>query len=231
MKQCPVCSRTFSDDTLVYCLDDGSVLANSYDPGATQRMPSPRSTNSAPFMPPPQRSNTWLIVLLTSVLLLFVVGAGTVILWLSLRDKTNGPQDSTASQTSTNQSGRDATNSNNGQSNKDSSSSSPESSPSWKLVGDWRTNVEELGVNTEITYTFLADGSSKMVFRTTGKRQPGTDYGTWQYSEGILYERFSNGVSGKGKIEWIDDDTFEITIVDNGVPAYNGLKRRYHRLK
>jgi hypothetical protein len=45
MKQCPVCSRTFSDNTLVYCLDDGSVLANAYDPGATQRMPSPRSTN------------------------------------------------------------------------------------------------------------------------------------------------------------------------------------------
>jgi len=228
MKQCPVCSRTFSDDTLVYCLDDGSVLANSYDPGATQRMPSPRSTNSPAFTPPPQRSNKWLIVLLTSVLLVFVVGAGAVILWLSLRDKTNGPQDSTASQTSSNLSGRDTASSNN---DKDSSASSPETSPSWKLVGVWRTNVEELGVNTEITYTFLADGSSKMVFKTTGKRQPETDSGTWQYSEGVLYERFSNGVSGKGKIEWIDDDTFEITIVDNGVPAYNGLKRRYHRIK
>lgn len=78
MKQCPVCSRTFSDDTLVYCLDDGSVLANAYDPGATQRMPSPRNTN-LPTAPPPQRSKTWLIVLLTSALLLSLVAAGTLI--------------------------------------------------------------------------------------------------------------------------------------------------------
>ena len=234
VKQCPVCSRTFSDDTLVYCLDDGSVLANANDAGATQRMPSPRSTNPPPteYLPPskpsPQRK-IWLIVILTSVLLLSLVAAGALVLWLSLRDKNNGTQDSSASQTSTNQSEREGKNSNNGKNNKDSSSSTPETSPSWKLVGVWRTNVSELGVNTEITYTFLADGSSKMVFKS-GKGQTGTDYGTWQYSDGILYEKFSNGVSGKGTIEWIDDKTFEITIIDNGVPAYNGLKRRYRRI-
>jgi type II secretory pathway pseudopilin PulG len=238
MKQCPVCSRTFSDDTLVYCLDDGSVLANAYDPGATLRMPSPRSTNPPPTeylplsKPSPQRSKTWLIVLLASVLLLSLVAAGTLILWFSLRDKNNGAQDSSASQTSTNQSEREATSSNNSKNNRDSSSSSTETTqttPSWKLVGVWRTNVSELGVNEEITYTFRANGTSQAVFKDA-KGRTATDHGTWQYSDGILYEKFSNGVSGKGSIEWIDNDTLVITIIDNGVPAYNGLKRRYRRI-
>ena len=229
MKQCPLCSRNFSDDTLVYCLDDGSVLANAYDPGATQRMPSPRNTNLPPSTPSPEHSKTWLIVLLASFLLLSLVAAGTAILWLSLRDKKDGAQDSSASQTSPKQSESDVTSSNNSKNNGNSSSPTPETSPSWKLVGVWRTDVSELGVKTEITYTFLADGSSKVFFRH-GNGQTGKDHGTWQYSEGILYERFSNGVSGKGTIEWIDDNTFEITIIDNGIPAYNGLKRRYRRI-
>lgn len=204
------------------------MLANAYDPGATQRMPAPRSTNLPPSTPPP-RSKTWLFVILTSVLLLFLVAAGTLILWLTLRDKNNGAQESSASQASTNQSKRNATSSNNGKNNGNSSSPTPETSASWKLVGVWRTNVSELGENTEITYTFLADGSSKMAFK--GAKGPAeTDYGTWQYSEGVLYETFSNGASGKATIEWIDDNTFELTIIDNGIPAYNGLKRRYRRI-
>jgi hypothetical protein len=235
MKQCPACSRTFSDDTLVYCLDDGSVLANAYDPGATQRMPSPRSTSPPPTeylplsKPSQQRSKTWLIVLLTSVLLLSLVAAGALILWLSLRDRNSGAQNSSASQTVTNQSDREATSANKGKNNRASSSPSTETSQSWKLVGVWRTNVSELGVNEEITYTFLANGTSQAVFKDA-KGRTATDHGTWQYSDGILYEKFSNGVSGKGSIEWIDNDTLVITIIDNGVPAYNGLKRRYRRI-
>ncbi len=34
MKSCPVCSRTF-EDTLTYCLIDGSVLSAPFDPQAT----------------------------------------------------------------------------------------------------------------------------------------------------------------------------------------------------
>src|SRR5712691_7422120 len=33
MKHCPQCKRTYSDDSLRFCLDDGSVLAR--DPNAT----------------------------------------------------------------------------------------------------------------------------------------------------------------------------------------------------
>ena len=48
MKKCPECSRTYSDDTLSFCLEDGSLLSASYDPDATQ---SPTVAISAPEMP------------------------------------------------------------------------------------------------------------------------------------------------------------------------------------
>ena len=82
----------------------------------------------------------------------------------------------------------------------------------------------------EITVTFLANGTSRYSFKDA-KGRTGSDTGTWQYSDGILFERFSNGSSAKGSIRWIDRDNLEITIIDNGVPAYSGLKRRYRRIQ
>ena len=48
MKICPSCNRTYEDDTLSFCLADGSVLSISNDLYETQRIPAPRSTNAAP---------------------------------------------------------------------------------------------------------------------------------------------------------------------------------------
>ena len=68
MKRCPQCNRTYSDDALSFCLDDGSPLVtaaapSSFDPGATVQYPQGRDTSSpqptiaypgaAPSMPPP----------------------------------------------------------------------------------------------------------------------------------------------------------------------------------
>ncbi|MET0752959.1 MAG: hypothetical protein ABWZ66_06280 [Pyrinomonadaceae bacterium] len=35
MKKCPQCSRTYPDDTLAFCLEDGALLSASYSPQAT----------------------------------------------------------------------------------------------------------------------------------------------------------------------------------------------------
>src|SRR6266568_4904035 len=40
MKKCPTCNRSYSDDTLRFCLEDGSSLSAAYDPQTTQRMPA-----------------------------------------------------------------------------------------------------------------------------------------------------------------------------------------------
>src|SRR5438132_11943801 len=46
MKSCPTCNRTYPDDTLAFCLIDGSILSAPYDPAATN--PAGASRDSSP---------------------------------------------------------------------------------------------------------------------------------------------------------------------------------------
>jgi len=52
MKTCPSCHKSYEDETMMFCLDDGTALlpatAGSGDPNATLRMPAPRSTDPSP---------------------------------------------------------------------------------------------------------------------------------------------------------------------------------------
>jgi hypothetical protein len=41
MKRCSQCGRTYADESLAFCLDDGSLLSAPYDPNATLRMSPP----------------------------------------------------------------------------------------------------------------------------------------------------------------------------------------------
>ena len=45
MKSCPTCNRTYPDDTVAFCLVDGSVLSAPYDSAATMPSPAARDTN------------------------------------------------------------------------------------------------------------------------------------------------------------------------------------------
>lgn len=46
MKSCPTCNRTYPDETLAFCLVDGSILSAPYDPQAT--LPPTRVTTPPP---------------------------------------------------------------------------------------------------------------------------------------------------------------------------------------
>jgi hypothetical protein len=48
MKTCPTCQRGYADETLTFCLVDGSILSAPHDPQETQRIPAPRTTAPAP---------------------------------------------------------------------------------------------------------------------------------------------------------------------------------------
>lgn len=54
MKRCPTCNRTYTDDALSFCLDDGTVLTSvaappsNFDPNATLAYPAARDTSGAP---------------------------------------------------------------------------------------------------------------------------------------------------------------------------------------
>ena len=66
MKRCPQCNRTYTDDALSFCLDDGSPLASASapppsDPSATVQYPAPRDTTPPPtiaYNPPPTPTPT-----------------------------------------------------------------------------------------------------------------------------------------------------------------------------
>lgn len=68
MKRCPTCSRTYTDDALSFCLDDGAPLLSvggdapsSFDPNATLAYPAARDTTPPPEVhpsrvPPPNQA-------------------------------------------------------------------------------------------------------------------------------------------------------------------------------
>jgi hypothetical protein len=228
LKQCPACNRTYADDTQVYCLEDGSVLRSGSDAHETLRIPAARATDfPASGQPagyrapgyPPQRSR-WPMYALIAVVCLLLGGGLVSLLIFGYSRMTSSAADPSQSAEIADPSPTPPS----------TPTSKPTPSPaSQSLVGVWRTNVYENKVNTEITLTFRPDGTSRYLFKD--KNGKGTDTGTWQYSDETLFERFSNGASGRGSIRWIDQDTFEITIIDNGVPSYAGVKRRYTRVR
>ena len=109
MKQCPICNRAYADETLTYCLDDGSLLSAPYDPEATQRIPPPRITNLPPTVAShsdqprseqTRRASNPALPYIIVALLALIVGAGLVAL-IKFKDKdTPSTQSSTALPTS-----------------------------------------------------------------------------------------------------------------------------------
>ena len=101
-------------------------------------------------------------------------------------------------------------------------------SESTKLIGSWRANVVfGNGMQTGITWQLRADGTAYYQFVSNrGGSQSST---TWQYSDGVIYEWYGNGTAGKGAIRWIDNNHFELTILDNAIPAVIGQKLHYYR--
>ena len=106
MKQCPVCKTTYTDDSLQFCLADGTVLFLESDEVPTQiisanqppiRVNLAQSTSPAfvagptePQTQPPiakKAGSGIIIAVLIFVLALVVLGSAGVIGWLLLRDR------------------------------------------------------------------------------------------------------------------------------------------------
>lgn len=52
MKQCPACNRVYTDESLIYCLADGSLLTSKYDSEATQILPAHELPPTVLAVPP-----------------------------------------------------------------------------------------------------------------------------------------------------------------------------------
>jgi hypothetical protein len=51
MKRCPTCKRNFEDDSLAYCLDDGSPLVSETGPDSEATLVTPSPSPAAPLPP------------------------------------------------------------------------------------------------------------------------------------------------------------------------------------
>lgn len=51
MKRCSKCGRTYAEESLAFCLDDGSLLSAPYDPNATLRMSPPTNPTATEVLP------------------------------------------------------------------------------------------------------------------------------------------------------------------------------------
>lgn len=128
MKRCPQCNRTYTDDALSFCLDDGSPLVSasapsSYDPGATVQYPQGRDTAPQPTiaygpgqMPPPsvpppawspmppvtpQKRSVWPWILGISAVLVFM-GIGVLILIIALASMSGNNNNNSNNSNNTN---------------------------------------------------------------------------------------------------------------------------------
>src|SRR5687768_14627417 len=48
MKTCPICNRTYADETMNFCLDDGATLVDPYDPDKARSLPPTMLAHPAP---------------------------------------------------------------------------------------------------------------------------------------------------------------------------------------
>ncbi len=108
MKYCPRCQNTYTDDSLQFCLQDGTVLRGSADnlPMPTQdfseretvvrqkaetfELPPTRVTQGARIEPEAKKSNTILAIIITALAMCIFFG-GAFVVWrmLSVSDKVD----------------------------------------------------------------------------------------------------------------------------------------------
>lgn len=114
MKRCPSCNRTYNDESLNFCLEDGTPLVGAPDPNATLRYPPPRETGEPPteiyrqpqpllnqvpemaqrrpapvapyppYQPQPQKKSKAIWWILGTLVVLGVMGVGLIVIILAL---------------------------------------------------------------------------------------------------------------------------------------------------
>jgi len=169
-------------------------------------------------------NNRWFLYVSLAVLLLLVVGGVTALVLFGLKfSKTmeSGTNQSPGTQVASKPTVEPSP--------LPSPSPSPSPYTDKDLVGAWRSAVNEQGQRIEITVTFLQDGATRYIFKDA-RGQTSTYAASWRYADGILYERYPNGKSGRDCIRWLDRNDFELTIIDNGDRSSAGVKRRYQRI-
>src|SRR5687767_12318758 len=122
MKICPTCRRTYDDDGLNFCLEDGSVLTlTSADAAPTVVMHQPRTTSPPPgggvqtswdaqnagaysMQPKKKSSKAWVWVVGIFAVLILVCGGGLVGFFVYVASVANSNANTNAARRATNSS-------------------------------------------------------------------------------------------------------------------------------
>ena len=101
MKTCPRCNRNYADESLNFCLDDGSVLTSPYDPEATivssKRTVIPTGTEVVPQGSLSPHKRKAMLPYLIVGLLALIIGGGIATLLIS-KDKAESQNPTTSAQ-------------------------------------------------------------------------------------------------------------------------------------
>lgn len=170
MKRCPSCRRRYSDESLNFCLEDGSTLFAEADSEPTLIAP----TVAAPLTPAritsnasqsPTSSPRWM--LLTIIVLLAVLLGGGAVALLYRINKWDSPNDDRTSKASPAAPETKPSESEPGKSNHPSSTPSPTPAPTKtpNLSGEWNM-VNTLETTNYPAYTNLRIGYHLVITQT-----------------------------------------------------------------
>ncbi len=94
------------------------------------------------------------------------------------------------------------------------------------LVGTWTCQTTEEENDCTILWKINRDKTYETHVLCDENEQWGK--GTWAFSQGIFLQK-TDGKTFKASISWQNDNAFTLTILDNGVSEYEGIKRFYSR--
>lgn len=97
------------------------------------------------------------------------------------------------------------------------------------LLGTWECRKMELGEEVRILWSVNSDNTTTYRAYRAGQTDhiPGS---RWSYADGLLYEEFESGATGRGIVKALDANSLELTIIDNDSLPYRGEKRIYRRV-
>jgi hypothetical protein len=201
MKRCPTCQRTFTDETLSFCLDDGTPLLDAsgggpqsygsnikppqsqaaaptiaYRPGPTPNQATP-SWQGGPAQPPRKRK-VWPWIL-GGVGVLFILGVGFIVLIVALANMDTNSNNSNKA---------NANNSNARASNKNNSNSNANATSNADSQAETNTNTNSASNNAAPTYPKSdVDITSLNMARDDGKGSAGQSVDTFSPSDRTVY--------------------------------------------
>jgi hypothetical protein len=103
---------------------------------------------------------------------------------------------------------------------------------SYDLVGTWVTEVTEFGSSATIMWEIAENGTQQFwLFYDDNTYE--CHKGTWHFRDGIIYESSQNCPKMWGKVDFLDNNHFNLTILHNCSSLYEGqnIVRKYKRYR